>query len=215
MLSLEPATHHGSERYPRALPNRRDRAYGVPIVDGQHPHTPAWGWACTTCRSSRLAQGLRLLLLRPGGRPRAWPVAYPHRASAQEIPDAPPTTTGRIRPIYLDNVATAALGASSKNRQPKSQRLMGPNPGEPLDSTWGPGGNSYSVAFRFSRQELVNASLRRFYRITRPERSTRRCRSFHGLAFYTRLACGAWASSLIWGRNHETLTGRNPQFVPA
>ena len=85
MLSLEPATVTG-ERYP-LLFEQGETAYGVPIVDGQHPHdfvmelAAIYDWKL----------GERTLLSFYGaavGDPAIGPTAYPHRASAQENPVA-------------------------------------------------------------------------------------------------------------------------------
>ena len=83
MFSLEPATITG-RRYP-LLFQQGETAFGVPIVDGQHPHdffmelAALYDWKL----------GPKTLLSfygAPIGDPSIGPTAYPHRASAFENP---------------------------------------------------------------------------------------------------------------------------------
>ncbi len=85
MLSLEPATVTGRQ-YP-LLFQQGETAYGLPIVDGQHPHdfvmelAALYDWKL----------GERTLLSfygGPVGDPAIGPTAFPHRASAAENPVA-------------------------------------------------------------------------------------------------------------------------------
>ncbi len=85
MLSLEPATVT-DRRYP-LLFQQGETAYGLPIIDGQHPHdlfmelAALYDWEL----------GPRTLLTvyaAPVGDPAIGPTAYPHRASASENPVA-------------------------------------------------------------------------------------------------------------------------------
>jgi hypothetical protein len=83
MLSLEPATVT-SRRYP-LLFQQGETAFGLPIVDGQHPHDLVMELAALY----DLKLGERSLLslyVAPVGDPSIGPTAYPHRASAIENP---------------------------------------------------------------------------------------------------------------------------------
>jgi hypothetical protein len=83
MLSLEPATVTG-RRYP-LLFQQGETAFGLPIVDGQHPHD----FIMELAALYDLRLGERSLLsfyFAPMGDPAMGPAAYPHRASAIENP---------------------------------------------------------------------------------------------------------------------------------
>src|SRR3984957_7698473 len=85
MLSLEPATVTG-RRYP-LLFQQGETAYGLPIVDGQHPHN----FVMELAALYDWKLGERTLLsfyAAPGGDPAFGPKAFPHRASAAENPVA-------------------------------------------------------------------------------------------------------------------------------
>ena len=85
MLSLEPATIT-SERYP-LLFQTGETAYGKPLVDAQHPHDLIMGFGVHYARP--LAENTMLqLYYAPVGDPALGPVAFPHRASAFELPQA-------------------------------------------------------------------------------------------------------------------------------
>src|ERR1017187_8145833 len=83
MLSLEPATI-SQRRYPELF-QQGETAFGLPIVDGQHPHDFFMELAVLY----DLTLGEKSLLsfyFAPMGDPAMGPTAYPHRASATENP---------------------------------------------------------------------------------------------------------------------------------
>src|SRR5262245_32029127 len=85
MLSLEPATVT-SRRYPELFQSG-ETAYGLPIVDGQHPHDLLM--ELTGRERLRLKERMWLFSYGgPLGEPALGPPAYPHRASASEDPVA-------------------------------------------------------------------------------------------------------------------------------
>ncbi|HYA97665.1 MAG TPA: hypothetical protein VEH49_06185, partial [Methylomirabilota bacterium] len=86
MLSLEPATVT-ARRYPELF-QTGETAFGVPITDGQHPHNLFMEVALEYARP--IGEKIMLTLYAaPVGDPALGPVAFPHRASASEIPQAP------------------------------------------------------------------------------------------------------------------------------
>ncbi len=86
MLSLEPATV-SSERYPELF-QQGETAYGLPIVDGQHPHD--FVMEIAAMYDHRAGEHTLLsVYAAPVGDPALGPPAYPHRASASEDPMAP------------------------------------------------------------------------------------------------------------------------------
>jgi len=85
MLSLEPATiTHRS--YPELF-QTGETAYGQPLRDAQHPHDAFMELAIEYAHE--VAPGtIGYIYAAPVGDPSLGPVAFPHRASAQEIPQA-------------------------------------------------------------------------------------------------------------------------------
>ena len=85
MLSLDPVTMTG-RRYP-LLFQTGETAYGLPIVDGQHPHDLFMELAVRY--EFRFSDRTQMFLYGgPIGDPALGPAAYPHRASASENPMA-------------------------------------------------------------------------------------------------------------------------------
>ena len=206
MLSLEPATITG-ERYPELF-QTGETAYGMPIVDGQHPHNFVMGLGAHYAH--RVGESVMLhFYYAPVGDPALGPVAFPHRASAQEIPEAPLGHHWQDSTHISDNVATGRTAL--QNRQPRSQRVpWNRASGEPLDSHLGSHELLFRPIFCLPRQELVGADFRWPHRASRA-RPTRRHHPLYCIGFLHPPSPlrEAWASSLIWGRNHETLTGRD------
>ncbi|HSY52198.1 MAG TPA: hypothetical protein VLC46_25580 [Thermoanaerobaculia bacterium] len=84
MLSLEPLTI--GRKYPELF-QTGETIGGRPIVDGQHPHDFFMELAAEYAHS--LGDGtIGYVYAAPVGDPALGPVAYPHRASAAEIPQA-------------------------------------------------------------------------------------------------------------------------------
>src|SRR5215470_13821020 len=83
MLSLEPATVT-HRRYPELFQSG-ETAFGLPIVDGQHPHDLLM--EISGRYDFRLRERTRLYIYGgPIAEPALGPPAYPHRASASEDP---------------------------------------------------------------------------------------------------------------------------------
>jgi hypothetical protein len=206
MISLEPATITG-RLYPELF-QTGETAFGRPIVDGQHPHNLIMDLGVHYARPAGENTMLELYYA-PVGDPALGPVAYPHRASAFEIPQAPLGHHWQDSTHIAANVLTGAV--KYKQVRLEVSGFYGTEPGEnrwTID--WGPI-NSYSARLSVfpSRNWMIQVSAGR---LARPERESpgdvvRSTASVH----YTRpMGNGtAWSSSLIWGRNHNTFTGRN------
>ena len=205
MLSLEPATI-SDRRYP-LLFQTGETAYDVPLVDAQHPHNFIMGLGFHYAR--QIAEDTTLdLYFAPVGDPALGPVAFPHRASAMEIPQAPISHHWQDSTHIADEVVTA--GIAYKKVKLEASGFYGSEPGE---NRWiiqtGPI-NSWSTRFWFFPDKYWAAQLS-FGRIAHPEAlepgdQTRVTASVE----YARPMHGAsWATSLIWGRIHSTATLRN------
>ena len=136
-------------------------------------------------------------------------MAFPHRASAFELPQAPLSHHWQDSTHIAENVATVAV--KYKWLRLETSGFYGTEPGENrwiID--WGPM-NSYAARLSFfpSRNWMAQVSAGR---ITRPEllEAGDVVRATASLHYSRPLEHGnTWSTSLIWGRNHETQTGRN------
>lgn len=205
MLSLEPATI-ADRRYP-LLFQTGETAYGQPIVDGQHPHNFIMGLGLHYVYELGPAARLELYFA-PVGDPALGPVAYPHRASAQELPQAPISHHWQDSTHVSDDVVTAGL--AYRKFKLEASGFHGAEPGENrwivqqgvIDS-W-----SSRLWYFPARNWAAQVSLGR---ITHPEalEPGDQVRSTASLEYTQPLFGSSWASSLIWGRNHYTANGRN------
>ncbi len=205
MLSLEPATVT-DRRYPELF-QTGETAYGIPLVDGQHPHNFVMGLGAHYAHRAGEAVLLHFYYA-PVGDPALGPVAFPHRASAQELSQAPIGHHWEDSTHISDNVATAGL--EYKWVRLEASGFYGTESGEnrwPIE--WGPM-NSYASRFSVSPNQNWEAQFSAA-RIAHPEPDQPGdvVRTTASVAYTRPLPGGAWASTLIWGRNHETLTGRN------
>jgi hypothetical protein len=206
MFSLEPATI-ANRSYP-LLSQAGETAYGRRLVDAQHPHNffMALGvqYAHPVSKNTMLQ-----LYYAPVGDPALGPVAYPHRASAAELPQATLSHHWQDSTHIADNVATAAV----KYRwvRLEASGLYGSEPGENRwIIEWGPM-NSYSgrLSILPSKNWIFQVSAGR---LTHPERQEPGdvVRTTASLEYTCPMDYGnAWSASLIWGRNQDTFTQRN------
>jgi len=201
MLSLEPATVT-NRSYP-LLFQTGETAYGKPLVDAQHPHDFVMGLGAHYV----LPMGEHTLLhfyYAGVGDPALGPVAFPHRASAMELPQAPLGHHWEDSTHIASNVATVGV----KYRWIRLE-ASGFHGGEPNENRWNiDWGRMDSFSGRISwfpaRQWSAQFSAGR---LTKPEpledsdvvRMT-------GSIQYTRSRGNgeSWSSSFIWGRNHKT-----------
>jgi len=206
MFSLEPATI-ANRSYP-LLFQTGETAYGRPLTDAQHPHN--FFMALGVQYAHPVGENTMLqLYYAPVGDPALGPVAYPHRASAAELPEATLGHHWQDSTHIASNVATVAIKHSWLRLE--ASGFYGSEPGEnrwTID--WGPM-NSYSgrLSVLPSKNWMFQISAGR---LAHPERQepgdvVRTTASLH----YTRPldSGGAWSTSLIWGRDHGTFTHHN------
>lgn len=195
MVSLEPATI-SDRRYPELF-QTGETAYGLPIVDGQHPHNFVMELATQYARPIGSFVGYAYYGL--VGAPALGPPAYPHRASAAELPQAPLGHHWEDSTHIAYNVAT--VGAKRGIARLEASGFYGQEPGE---NRWtiSPGPmNSWSTrltlmptpswVFEVSTGQLHHPEAEE------PGNQERTVAS----AEYAR---GMSAFSLIWGRNYKT-----------
>jgi hypothetical protein len=201
MLSLEPATVT-NRSYP-LLFQTGETAYGRPLIDAQHPHDFVMGLGAHYV----LPLGEHTLLhfyYAAIGDPALGPVAFPHRASAQELPQATLGHHWEDSTHIASNVATVGV----KYRWIRLE-ASGFHGGEPNENRWNMDwGAMDSYSGRVSVSPFRNWTAQfSSSRLTRPEvlepvdvmRTTASIQ-------YTRVRGSgeAWATSAIWGRNRKT-----------
>jgi hypothetical protein len=146
----------------------------------------------------------------PVGDPALGPVAFPHRSSAAELPQAPIGHHWQDSSHIADNVATVAV--RHKWLRVEASGFYGSEPNENRwNVDWG-GMNSYAARVSVAPNQNWMAQFSAG-RLTKPERQEEGdvVRTTASVA-YTR---GGWSSSLIWGRNHQTFTRHDLNSVLA
>ncbi len=205
MLSLEPATIT-DRRYP-LLFQTGETAYGQPLIDAQHPHN--FIMALGLHYVYQLGEGTTLdAYVAPVGDPALGPVAFPHRVSAAELPEAPISHHWQDSTHIADDVVT--LGIRHKKIKLEASGFHGAEPGEnrwivqagPIDSwsarLWFFPGENWAAQFSAGRLAHPEA--------LEPGDQVRVTSSLH----YSRpMRGGSWSSSVIWGRDHSTATFHN------
>jgi hypothetical protein len=205
MLSLDPATITG-ERYP-LLFQTGETAYGKALVDAQHPHNFIMGLGFHY--AYQLGENTTAdIYFAPVGDPALGPVAFPHRASAMELPQAPISHHWQDATHIADEVLT--VGISRKKVRLEASGFYGSEPGENRWIIQGGPINSWAARFWFFPAKNWAAQVS-VGRIAHPEalEPGDQVRATASLAYSQPMAGGSWSSSLIWGRNHSTATQRN------
>lgn len=205
MLSLEPATVT-RRRYPLLLQNG-ETAFGNPIADGQHPHDFVMELGAQYAR--RIGESTILgLYAAPVGDPALGPVAFPHRISAQELPQAALGHHLQDSTHIANTVVT--LGFKRGMLQIEASGFHGE---EPNENRWNfDGGTIDSWSSRLSLAPAPNWNGQvSVGRLARPEAHEPYdiIRATASVTYNRPLATGFWAASLIWGRNHKTGVRRN------
>jgi hypothetical protein len=201
MLSLEPATIT-ERRYP-LLFQTGETAFGNPITNAQHPHDFVMELSVQYSHSvgERATFDLYYGVV---GDPALGPVAYPHRASAMEIPQATLGHHWEDSTHIADNVVTAVLGFKAVRFE-----ASGFHGAEPDENRWnfdfGPM-NSYSGRITFMPTPRWAAQVSAGH-LTNPEALepgdvNRTTASVEYIV--PRPRNNWWATSLIWGRNWKT-----------
>ncbi len=205
MLSLEPATVT-NRSYP-LLFQTGETAYGKPLDDAQHPHDFIMAVGFHYVRKLNEHTTLELYFA-PVGDPALGPVAYPHRASAMELPQAPLSHHWQDSTHIADEVVT--VGLAYRAFKLEASGFYG---SEPNENRWnidaGPI-NSWSARLWYFPNKYWSAQVSAG-RLKKPEAlsSGDQFRMTASLEYSRPVAGDSWTSSLIWGRDHNTDTRRN------
>lgn len=204
MLSLEPATV-SDRRYPELF-QQGETAFGIPIVDGQHPHD--FFMELAALYDYRMRENAILsIYVAPVGDPALGPPAYPHRVSALEDPVAPLGHHLEDSTHISDDVITG--GVTFKSLRFEASGFHGREPDEfrwNIDS-----GRIDSWSLRISLNPRQNWSLQ--YSIGDltsleqlfPGENVRRMTA--SVIYNRPLKNGNWASMVLWGRNRSLQDG--------
>ncbi len=211
MLSLEPATITG-RRYP-LLFQTGETAYGKPIVDGQHPHDFIMSLGLQYAYA--LSENVTVeLYAAPVGDPALGPVAYPHRASAMELPQATLSHHWQDSTHIANDVVTAGL--AYKKLRLEASGFHGAEPDEYRWNIDSGAVNSWSTRLWFFPTKDWAAQVSVGH-LTHPEmlESGDQTRSTASVEYSKPIAGSSWSTTLIWGRNHSTYTKRNTNSYTA
>jgi hypothetical protein len=194
MLSAEPATISG-RKYPELF-QTGETAFGQQIIDGQHPHDFFMELAAEYARPIGSATGF--VYVAPVGEPAIGPVAFPHRQSAMEIPQAVLSHHFQDSTHIAYNVVTA--GVAWSHMQIEGSVFHG---AEPDENRWNiDGGRIDSAAGRVTLKMTPNLlGQASFAYLTKPEKlEPGDAKRTTASISYAR---GGLATSLIWGRAYK------------
>ena len=200
MLSLEPATIT-DRRYP-LLFQTGETAYGVPLVDAQHPHDFVMELSVQYAHPLG-EKGTWDIYYAPVGDPALGPVAYPHRASAMELPQASLGHHWQDSMHIANHVVTP--GVSYGKVRLEASGFYGREPDEARwNIDWG-AINSWSARLSVFPSENWTAQVSTG-RLQDPEWShTGDILRTTASIEYVRPAMDKnwWAASFIWGQNYK------------
>jgi hypothetical protein len=200
MLSLEPATV-SRRRYPELF-QLGETAFGLPIVDGQHPHDLFMEIAGRY--DFRFSERTRMYIYGgPIGEPALGPPAYPHRASASENPIAALGHHQVDSTHVSDDVIT--VGFSRGPFQLEASTFHGR---EPDENRWNidqgiPDSFSSRLTVGVGNHVVGQFSMGRINNREALEPNLDTLRTTASIQHDVRFSGGHVSSSLIWGRNKD------------
>ena len=200
MLSLDPATIT-SGRYPELF-QTGETWRGVPIVDGQHPHDFFMELALEYTHPLGPKSKLTLYAA-PVGDPALGPVAFPHRVSAAELPQATLAHHLEDSTHISYDVVTAGIACGIFGLE--ASGFHGAEPGENRWTITQGAIDSWSARFTLTPNANWTGQFSAG-RLTHPEalEPGDQVRTTASVTYNRPYAHGNWASSLIWGRVHKT-----------
>jgi hypothetical protein len=209
MLSLEPATVT-DRRYP-LLFQTGETAFGLPIVDGQHPHNLfmeiAGRYDFDVNDKTRL-----FFYGGPIGEPALGPTAFPHRSSASENPVAMLGHHTQDSTHVAYSVITAGLSAGPLQVEASTFHGQEPNENRWYIGTGKP--DSYSARLSVAPTHSVAGqfSIGRINNREPHEPGLDTIRMTASIHHNMTLSSGSLASSIIWGRNNDMIDSEERIF---
>jgi hypothetical protein len=212
MVSLDPLTVT-RRQYP-LLFQTGESAYGTPIVDGQHPHDLLMELSVQYAHPFA-RKGTFNVYYAPVGDAALGPVAFPHRASAMELPQATLAHHWQDATHIANNVLTAGFTWDKVRLEASGFRGKEPN-----ENRWNidmGAMDSWSTrlsVFPTSRwMAQVSGGRLRQPEEFHPDDIDRITASVHHIE--PRPNGNYWASSLIWARNYKTIARKATMAVVA
>jgi hypothetical protein len=204
MLSLEPATISG-RKYPELF-QTGETAYGKQLIDGQHPHDFFMELAAEYAH--RLGAGTAYVYAAPVGDPALGPVAFPHRASAMELPQATLGHHFQDSTHIAFNVLTTGYTLGMVTAE--ASAFHG---GEPDEDRWDiDGGRINSWSARLRLQPDPNLEMQAsFGHLEKPEQIEPgyENRTTASVSYNLPLLGGSWSSSVVFGRSYKEVHARS------
>jgi hypothetical protein len=203
MLSLEPATVP-NRRYPELF-QTGETAYGKQLIDAQHPHDFFMELAAEYLHS--IGRSTAYIYVAPVGEPALGPVAFPHRESASEIPQAP------IAHHYEDSTHIAydvlTAGVITGPATLEGSAFHGK---EPDENRWDLDGgriDSWSARARLRLFRTVDLQVSHG-RLTHPEaiEPGYQTRTTASISYTQPLLFGSWSTSIIRGHVYKEVHDR-------
>jgi hypothetical protein len=205
MFSLEPGTI--SRGYYPLLFQTGETASGRPIIDGQHPHDLFM--ELSVQYAVELGKDVIFhVYFAPVGDPALGPVAYPHRTSAQELPQAALSHHLQDSTHIVYDVLTTGIKFGIFRLE--GSAFHGAEPDEHRWNLEQGSLDSYSTRFTITPSPDWTAQVS-VGRLHHPEELEpgNITRSTASITHNKDFANGFWATSFIWGRNHKSFTQQN------
>jgi len=209
MFTLEPATI--TDRQFPELFQTGETAFGKPIVDGQHPHEAFMEVSVQYARQLN-EHALIHFYAAPVGDPALGPVAYPHRVSAQELPQATLGHHLQDSSHVVNEVLTA--GIQYKFVHWEASAFHGAEPDELRWNIDHGKIDSWSTRFSVTPTPNIIAQISTG-RLKKPEElepgDTQRTTA--SISWNRPLPDGSWAATFLYGMNHKIQEKRNVHSV--
>jgi hypothetical protein len=209
MLSLEPATVT-DRRYP-LLFQSGETAFGIPIVDGQHPHNLfmeiAGRYDFDVNDKTRL-----FLYGGPIGEPALGPPAFPHRSSASENPVAILGHHNQDSTHLSYSVITAGISTGPIQLEASTFHGQEPNENRWYIGTGKPDSYSARMSVAPTRSVAGQFSIGRINNREPDEPGLDTLRMTASIHHNLTLPSGSVASSVIWGRNNDMIDSEERIF---
>jgi len=201
MLSFEPATVT-DRRFPQLFQSG-ETAFGLPIVDGQHPHN----FVMELSGRYEFNLNLNTQLFLYGGplaEPALGPPAFPHRASSSENPLAMLGHHEQDSTHISYNVITAGLVAGRMQLEASTFHGQEPNENRWAIGTGRP--DSFATRLTIAPWNWVGQfSIGRINHREALEPGLNTLRTTASIHHHIVLKSGSLATSLIWGRNKDVV----------
>jgi hypothetical protein len=209
MLSFEPATVT-KRRFPQLF-QTGETAFGLPIVDGQHPHN--FFMEVTGRYDIDLNDKTRLFFFGgPVGEPALGPPAFPHRASASENPLAMQGHHSQDSTHVSYSVITTGLSAGPVQLEASIFHGQEPNENRWYFGTGKPDSFASRLTIAPSKNLSGQYSIGRINNREALEPGLDTLRMTASIHHGVTLNSGSLASSIIWGRNKDMIGSEHRIF---